>query len=342
MWTLYSPTHQLHRPKFEILDGELAESFEKPERAEWIVNELRARQLGPIVEPEAHGLEAALRVHRADYLEYLEHAWEGWAALGRSRDVLPYCFPVHGMGRTKPSHPDGLAGYYALDGSAPITSGTWRAARSSLDCALSGAERIAQQHARAVFALCRPPGHHAGIDYLGGYCYLNNAAIAAQCLIDQGCTRVAVLDVDYHHGNGTQQIFYERADVLLVSLHADPSYEYPYFFGYADERGSGAGVGFNLNLPLPKGSDFARWSEALEVGCKAIDAFAPDALVVSLGVDTYKSDPISSFKLDSADYTRLGERVATLERPTLFVMEGGYAVADIGVNVANVLEGFGA
>jgi acetoin utilization deacetylase AcuC-like enzyme len=244
------------------------------------------------------------------------------------------------MGQTKPSHPDGLAGYYAMDGGAPITKGTWQAARGAVDCALTALERITQHRERAAFALCRPPGHHAGVDYLGGYCYLNNAAIAAQRLIDEGCRRVAVLDIDYHHGNGTQQIFYDRADVLFVSLHGDPLFEYPYFLGHADERGTGKGHGYNINLPMPWGTDYGLWAQALDSGCKAIESFAPDVLVVSLGVDTFKDDPISKFKLENAEYLRVGERIGACAVPTLFVMEGGYAVNEIGINVVNVLEGF--
>jgi acetoin utilization deacetylase AcuC-like enzyme len=340
MWTIYSEAHQQHRPTLELIDGELAPSFEKPERASWVLQEVIARKLGPVAEPVAHGLEAAARIHSADYLHYLEHAWTHWAALGRERDILPYCFPVRGVNRRKPSHPDGLAGYYATDGGAPIMRGTWHAARSAVDSALTALERITVHGERAAFALCRPPGHHAGGDFLGGYCYLNNAAIAAQRLLDSGCGKVAVLDIDYHHGNGTQHIFYERDDVLFVSVHGDPAFEYPYFFGYADERGEGRGTGFNLNLPLPLGTGYARWSEALDVGCRAISAFSPDAVVVSLGVDTFRGDPISAFGLESADFLRVGERIARCAAATLFVMEGGYAVAEIGNNVVNVLEGF--
>jgi acetoin utilization deacetylase AcuC-like enzyme len=340
VWTIYSEAHLQHQPRLELVDGELRPSFEKPERAIWVVQQIVARGLGPVAEPAAHSLEAAARVHSADYLHYLEHAWTNWTALGRTRDIIPYCFPVRGMKRHKPSQPDGLAGYFAMDGGAPITSGTWHAARSSVDCALTALERITRDGERAAFALCRPPGHHAGVDYLGGYCYLNNTAIAAQRMIDSGCSRVAVLDIDYHHGNGTQQIFYERDDVLFVSLHGDPAREYPFFLGYADERGAGHGLGFNLNLPLAQGADYPIWAEALNFGCSAIASYSPDALIVSLGVDTYKNDPISTFKLDGADFLRVGERLAAMALPTLFVMEGGYAVDEIGVNVANVLDGF--
>lgn len=176
---------------------------------------------------------------------------------------------------------------------------------------------------------------------MGGYCYLNNAAIAAQWLRDQGAGRVAVLDVDYHHGNGTQQIFYDRADVFFASIHADPRVEYPYFLGHADERGCDAGAGFNLNLPLPHGSTWdGTYRAALDAACHAVQHFGPDAVVVSLGVDTFEQDPISKFRLASDDYLRMGARIAALARPTLFVFEGGYAVAQVGINAVNVLQGF--
>jgi acetoin utilization deacetylase AcuC-like enzyme len=194
--------------------------------------------------------------------------------------------------------------------------------------------------ARAAFSLCRPPGHHAATDYMGGYCYVNNAAVAAQWFRDAGATRAAILDVDYHHGNGTQAIFDARADVLVANIHGDPRLEYPFFLGYADERGSGSGEGFNLNYPLPHGTAFPEWFAALEDACTKIANYDPDVVVVSLGVDTFKDDPISQFKLESPDYLRIGKRIARLGKPTHFVMEGGYAVDPIGLNAVNVLEGF--
>ena len=177
---------------------------------------------------------------------------------------------------------------------------------------------------------------------MGGYCYLNNAAIAAQAFLDDGARRVAVLDIDYHHGNGTQSIFYERADVFFASIHCDPLDDYPHYAGDADETGVGAGLGSNLNLPLPAGSAIAPWLAALGQASVAIAGATPDVLVVSLGVDTFRDDPISSFKLDTVDYKVIGQRIAALGRPTLFVLEGGYAVQAMGLNVVNVLQGFEA
>ncbi|RZJ25181.1 MAG: histone deacetylase family protein [Haliea sp.] len=194
---------------------------------------------------------------------------------------------------------------------------------------------------RAAFALTRPPGHHAGMDFFGGYCFLNNAAVAAQALRDGGAARVAVLDVDYHHGNGTQAIFYDRPDVFFASVHGDPHTEYPYYLGYADETGAGAGLGHNLNLPLPRGTRFEVWRDALARALRGIAAFGADALVVSLGVDTFEGDPISGFGLQSPDYLRMGEDLSACGLPVVFVFEGGYAVDEVGINTVNVLDGFG-
>lgn len=213
------------------------------------------------------------------------------------------------------------------------------AARAGAHCALSAAQQLVQGD-RAAFALSRPPGHHAGADFFGGYCFLNNAALAAQHLRDAGMRKVAVLDVDYHHGNGTQAIFYDRPDVFFASLHGDPRTEYPFYLGHADETGSGAGLGCNLNIPLPRGTGFAAWFAALEHSLRSIAAFGAEALVVSLGMDTFAGDPISGFTLQSADYLRVGERLAAAGLPTVLVFEGGYAVAEVGVNAVNVLEGF--
>jgi len=188
--------------------------------------------------------------------------------------------------------------------------------------------------------LSRPPGHHAGSDFFGGYCFLNNAALAAQHLRDAGFYRVAILDIDYHHGNGTQSIFYERHDVLFTSIHGDPQTEYPFFLGYADETGAGNGAGFNHNLPLPRGTGFAAWRDALRHALQGISRFQAQALVVSLGLDTFEGDPISGFTLRSEDYLTVGEDLAAAGLPTAFVFEGGYAVAEVGVNAVNVLEGF--
>jgi len=243
------------------------------------------------------------------------------------------------MRRIVPTNIDGQLSHYSFDAGTPITAGTWTAITASANVALTGQALVASGDPVA-FALCRPPGHHAGSDFYGGYCFLNNAAIAAQAFRDAGAGKVAVLDVDYHHGNGTQEIFYRRGDVLFASIHADPRQEYPFFLGHADETGEGAGGGCTLNLPLPWGSGWRDYRPALDQALAAIRRFGADALVVSLGVDTFEHDPISQFKLVHDDYARMGEMIAGAGLPTLFVMEGGYAVEAIGINVANTLEGF--
>jgi acetoin utilization deacetylase AcuC-like enzyme len=201
------------------------------------------------------------------------------------------------------------------------------------------AQKLVTGGERSAFALCRPPGHHAAADLYGGYCFLNNAAIAAHGFRADGADRVAVLDVDFHHGNGTQSIFYDRSDVFFASIHGDPRHEFPHFLGYAAETGRGDGEGFNANYPLPPGTPFSIWSDALTDACRRIDGFGPEALVVSLGVDTYEADPISSFKLASDDFRTYGRTIGALNIPTVYVMEGGYAIEQIGVNTVNVLRG---
>jgi acetoin utilization deacetylase AcuC-like enzyme len=341
MLTIYSERHRLHHGS-ELKDGVLQPCFEMPSRVETVLQRIRAVGLGEVIAPHEFDSRAYAPVHSERYLRFLQSAWGRWVAAGRSHDALPLIWPVRDLrSDIEPTHIDGMLGFYAMDAGVPITAGTWEAVRTSANLALTGVEHLAAGAAGA-FALCRPPGHHAAAEYMGGYCYLNNAAIAAQALLAKGASRVAVLDIDYHHGNGTQSIFYDRADVLFVSLHGDPLESYPYFLGHADERGRGAGLGFNHNHPLPHGTDWTGYAPALDHACTRIAGYAPDAIVVSLGVDTFKDDPISRFRLESADYLRMGAAIATIARPALFVMEGGYMVDAIGVNTVNVLQGFEA
>jgi len=305
-----------------------------------VVERIQAVGLGPILPPDEHDLSTAAKVHRKDYLDFLPTVWDRWTAAGRSGTALPFTWPTRGLrGDVPPDFIDGLLGYYSFDAGAGFVEGTWDAIKSSHDVALTAAGLV-KGGERAAFALCRPPGHHAGSGFAGGYCYINNAAVAAQWFRDKGAAKVSILDVDYHHGNGTQEIFYSRADVQVINLHADPMQEYPYYLGHADERGSGAGEGFNLNYPMPFGTTWERWNASLEDACGKVAAYAPDVVVVSLGVDTFEKDPISKFKLKTEDFPKIGKRIAALGLPTLFVMEGGYAVEEIGVNAVGVLTGF--
>ncbi len=340
MKTVYNATHALHRAVHEFFRGEKVPAFEKPERADWVLAAIERERMGDVIAPSSHDDGVILKVHSERYVRFLRGAHAEYTALGGIGDAFPSVWPIRGMrADVEPTSFAARMGLYSFDAGSPLTSGTWLAARAGADCALTGAALLSAGEARA-FVLTRPPGHHAGRDFFGGYCFLNNAAIAAQALRDAGCARVAILDVDYHHGNGTQDIFYERGDVFFASVHGDPRTEYPFYLGHADERGVGAGEGRNLNLPLPAGADSATWFAALDTAVKAITAFGPDAIIVSLGVDTFEGDPISHFTLKTTDYPAVGHAISALKRPTLFVMEGGYAVAEIGDNVVGVLRGF--
>ena len=338
--TIYSDLHRRHHGNAELIDGQMKPCFEMPRRAEMILARVSEVRLGEVREPQRFGEKPIRRVHSDAFVDFLSTAWQEWLAEGRTHDALPLVWPVRSLrGDRVPEYIDGKLGYYSLDAGVPITAGTWEAVQASADVAVTGA-RALLDGAAGVFSLCRPPGHHAATAAMGGYCYLNNAAIAAQYVVDEARARVAILDVDYHHGNGTQEIFYRRKDVLFASLHADPRVEYPYFLGYGDENGEDDGVGFTHNYPLPFGTAWDTYEPALVDACAKIAAFAPDVLVVSLGVDTYEHDPISQFRLTTGDFPKIGARIAAIRCPTLFVMEGGYAVEDIGVNAVNVLAGF--
>ena len=339
MITVFSPDHVLRSARTELHGGELVRPHESPERAQIVLERVQAARLGEVIAPATFGTAPLLRVHDAAYVAFLEHAWRDWVAAGNRGEAIPDCWPARRMTQRLPRSIAGKLGYFAMAGETSISHGTWEAARAAADVALTAALQI-KDGARAAFALCRPPGHHAARDLFGGYCFLNNAAIAAQYLRDAGAVRVAVLDVDFHHGNGTQDIFYDRADVLYASLHGDPADAFPYFSGYADEAGSGAGSGFTVNLPLPVGTEFDVWREALRAALTRIANFRADALVVSLGVDTFAEDPISFFRLRCADFLTYGQMLGACALPTLFVLEGGYAVGEIGINVVNVLTGF--
>ena len=343
MHVFHNPDHAAHQGKLEMYRGRMVPCHEVPQRQDQVLAALQARALGPLQTPSRFDDALLQRIHSPRYVRFLESAWQQWLALdpaNAAQDAIPSVWPIRGFrADLEPENFAARMGLYSFDAGTPLAAGTWQAARSGADCALSAAAHIAHG-GRAAFALSRPPGHHAGADFFGGYCFLNNAALAAQYLRDSGLERVAVLDVDYHHGNGTQAIFYERSDVFFTSIHGDPRTEYPFFLGHADERGQGVGLGFNLNLPLSRGSDYARWSEALELALEAIAGYGAQALVVSLGVDTFAGDPISGFALQRQDYLRMGERIARAGLPTVLVFEGGYAVDAVGANVANVLQAF--
>lgn len=342
MIVVASDDHFRHNPPHEFLDGALIPIYETPARVTIIRAALERAAIGTIVEPRAFGIEPVRAIHDDGYLSYLETIYTRWVvAGGASEAVIPGTLAVRWMSRPH-DHPLAAPGYYTFDTCAPIVAGTYAAARAAADIALTGAELLVTGH-RAAYALCRPPGHHAGRDLSGGYCFLNNAAIAAEYLVHATGTRCAILDIDFHHGNGTQQIFYERSDVLFVSIHASPVYQYPFFLGYAEERGAGAGEGYNLNLPLDPGAGSREYLAALDRALDAIADFAPRFLVLSAGFDTFEGDPVanhgSGFALSTADYPVIGRRIAALNLPTLVVQEGGYAIDALGDNVVGLLQG---
>ncbi|MGZ3184583.1 MAG: histone deacetylase family protein [Telluria sp.] len=343
MLAFFNEQHALHQGRHEMFRGALVPCFEKAARADMVAAEFARRGLGELRAPQGVPLVSLERIHTPRYLHFLRHAWNEWVALdpaNAERDAIPSVWPVRTLrSDVEPENFAARLGLYSMDSGTPFTSGTWIAAKTGADCAVNAAHAL-RTGERATFALTRPPGHHAGADFFGGYCFLNNAALAAQHLLDDGLARVAILDIDYHHGNGTQSIFYDRSDVLYVSIHADPKHEFPFYLGHADETGAGAGLGYNMNVPLPHGTTAAQWFMALETACLKISAYAPQALVVSLGVDIFSGDPLSHFSVASGDFLRIGERIAGLGLPTAFVMEGGYAVDELGINVVNVLEGF--
>jgi acetoin utilization deacetylase AcuC-like enzyme len=339
--TFYNEHHAQHRPR----SARAAVSFDKPEQIDLVLTELQRRGLGEIVTPHRAPLVSLERIHTPRYLHFLRSAWSAWSAWSAldpahaGTEVQAAHWPVRGM-RTdlEPDSFIGRLGLYAMD-ATPLTAGTWNACKTGADCAINAAHAL-RLGRRSSFALTSPPGQHAGADHFGGGCFLNNAALAAQHLLDDGLARVAILDIGYHHGSGTQGIFYARKDVLTVSIHADPRLDFPYYLGHADEAGSLDGSGYNMNLPLARGSGATQWLAALETACIKLGMFAPEALVVSIGVGACERDANAAFGLQGADWLRIGERIAWLGLPTAFVFEGGAAQADIGIHTVNVLEGF--
>ena len=326
MRCFWDERQRLHAPAGEFFNGAMHPPAERPGRVDAIL-----AAIGATEQPGDCGLEPLLRVHDGGYVEFLRGAHEQWLAAGRDGDAFPYTFPVVGRRPLKLSRVDALLGQHSFDTSTPIGPGTWEAAYWSVQTALAALE--AAVAGETAFALCRPPGHHAGRDYCGGYSYLNSAAIAAEHLVAAG-KRVAILDVDYHHGNGTQDVFAGRSDVAFASIHADPATDYPFYWGHADESGGNV-----LNLPLPRGTGWGSYELALAQALDWIAKFAPDLLVVSYGADTHETDPISHFRLKTSDYAAMAGKIASLGVPTLVVMEGGYALDALGDNVAAFLGG---
>ena len=337
MKAFHHPDEALHAPEFFLMRGQVRANYEVPARAASLRAGLAALGITPAVPPPAS--QAALRaLHTAEYLDFLEHAAADWAALPEAgREIVANIHPTPEMlaqSHRKPEHVIARAGAHTADTACPIGPGTWTAAIGAAGCALAAADVAAQ--GGVAYALCRPPGHHAYAGRAGGHCYINNSALAAQRLRDAGAKRVAVLDIDSHHGNGTQGIFWEREDVLTVSLHADPGRYYPWYVGFAEEKGAA-----NLNLPQPFGTGDEGWLAALDHGIAAIRDFGAEALVVPLGFDASEFEPLAALKVTADGFARAGAAIGALGLPTAICQEGGYNVEILGSLLERFLTGFG-
>jgi acetoin utilization deacetylase AcuC-like enzyme len=343
MRAFFHPDQARHTPRFFLTRGTVRPNFEVPERAAALLDGLA--RLGILPETAAPASRAQLEaVHRPDYLDFLAGAARDWAALPQPAgpEAVANIHPAPEMLANGARPGDGIiarTGWYTADAACPIGPGTWEACLAAAGVALAAAAEAGV--GRSAYALCRPPGHHAYAARAGGHCYVNNAALAVEALRRAGAERVAVIDIDSHHGNGTQGIFWERGDVLTVSVHGDPNGYYPWYVGHAGERGAGAGDGRNLNLPLPIGSGDAAWLEAVAHGIEAARRFGPEALVVSLGFDASEHEPLAALKVTEDGFARAGAAIAALGLPAAIVQEGGYGVDWLGRLLDRFLTGWG-
>ena len=343
MFTVFDDMQRLHNPPSFIVAGKPKPMPEQPARIDMLLEGV-TRARSTVVAPRPISNDTLSLVHDTRYLAFMDTLWERWR---RQPDAAEYPAPnIHALGRPNLApvgYPDaviGQCGYHLGDGSCPIMDKTWEAARASAASAAHAASlMLAGEH--MVYALCRPPGHHAAADVAAGFCYINNSALAAEILTRTG-RRVAILDIDVHHGNGTEAIFYDRADMLTVSLHADPKRFYPFFWGHAEETGRGEGEGYNLNLPLPRGTKVDDYRAALAKALRRIADFRPSVLVLAAGLDIAIDDPFQGFAITTQDFATIGRDIAGLKLPLLVVQEGGYPSPSLGLNLASLFEGLGA
>jgi acetoin utilization deacetylase AcuC-like enzyme len=333
----FSEKHHFHQPKAFFRRGRPAVNPETPERATALID--AAEKAGhKMIEVSGVRLDAVSAVHAADYLDFLQFGWDRWQEFADgSPEIVAQAHP----GRHVSGHPSGILGqigHYIGDLNCPMTRGTWQAAEASASVAIEAAESVLEG-APVAYAMCRPPGHHAFNDMASGFCFLNNVAIAAQHMRAK-LGRVAILDIDIHHGNGTQNIFYDRDDVLFVSIHVNPTNYYPFYSGFAKERGRGVGLDYTLNVPYPIESKDASVLAALDLGLEAIRAYSPDALLVSLGFDAHEHDPHGNGQVSTQGFAEMAGRIARLERPTVLVQEGGYHSDHLGPTLAAFLQSF--
>lgn len=335
MIALYDPTQYRHDPQFFLSSGAQKPCPEKPSRIDALLSGLQSLGITPS-QPADHGPGAIAAIHPERYLTFLQTIHARWSRIeGASAEVIPNVHPAS-RHDNYPLSAVGQAGFHLSDTSAPIGAHTWAAAYASAQCAIHGAELLLQGQS-AAYALCRPPGHHCFTDLGGGFCYLNNTAIAAQSLTLQG-RRVAILDIDLHHGNGTQGIFYDRPDVLTVSLHAHPERFYPFFWGYPSEHGAGPGEGANLNLALDRGTPDPGFQRHLDTALQRIADWGADTLVLALGLDAFVGDPFAGLAVTTRGFAQIGLMIRSANLPTLIVQEGGYLCPELGQNLAAVLK----
>jgi acetoin utilization deacetylase AcuC-like enzyme len=338
MKTVYSDKHRLHRPRHFLNSRSDVANPEVPERADILLSAVTALRY-ELIAPSEFGVAAREAVHDTAYLKFLETSWERWRRVDpRAEEIIPN---VHAVGRGRGGYPlsvEGQAGFHITNAACPISANTFQVACESANIAATAADLVLKGEPQA-YALCRPPGHHASSNTASGFCYLNNAAIAAM-ILRRKHERVAILDIDLHHGDGTQEIFYERGDVLTVSIHADPHRFYPFFSGYPSETGQNAGEGANINLPLERGANDRAFLKALRLALDAISRFAPSALVLAMGLDASEEDPFGGLKVTGEGFSEIGCAVGEINLPTVLVQEGGYVYPSLGRNLIRLLEGF--
>ncbi|PRD49929.1 histone deacetylase family protein [Phyllobacterium myrsinacearum] len=337
MLAIYDPRQELHQPLTRLAGGVFRPNLEQADRVVSFQNALRRMSIATMVPADA-GDEILHSVHDAGYLDFLATGYAQWRAMPDSGPELRVSAHPNIYMNRLPRNFYGRAGYYQADAGCVIVEGTWPACRASAMTAIDATKRVLGG-ARTAYALCRPPGHHAYADKAGGFCYLNNTALAAE-VARGSVNRVAIIDIDVHHGNGTQAIFYERPDVLHVSVHGDPADLYPFYAGYADECGRGAGEGTNLNLPVPLMSDNAVYCAAVDRGIGVIHQYAPEMLVVALGLDASTDDPFACMRVDRTGFARMGEAIGSMRLPTVIVQEGGYQSPELEHNFEAFLTGF--
>lgn len=337
MKAIFDDRQWKHQPKHFMANGAILPNPEQAERIDHLLAGAKAAGC-EVTAPQDAGLGPIAALHSPEYLTFLENIHTRWKRIdGAGEEVIPNIHPAQ---RTDsyPKSAVGQAGFHQADTACPIAEGTWEASYWSAQTAITGADLILSGD-RSAYALSRPPGHHAFGDLAGGFCFLNNAGIAAERLRSKGL-RPAILDVDVHHGNGTQGIFYHRDDVLTVSIHADPERFYPFFWGQAHERGAGAGLGYNLNLPLVRGTADDDYLATLDVALRRIRAFGADVVVVALGLDAFVGDPFKGLAISTSGFGRIGAAIAGLDLPCLFVQEGGYLCDELGDNLTSFLSGY--